>query len=247
MTKERFIELAREAGIQCPDLYLDNFMAALKKEKTQAGNYMAAYYSEFQTVHHRRPDVPAHHPKLLKEATKEMQPDRVVMLLRAFVRMRNEWFITKDWAIDAFVQNIGVVGRFVDQGIDLTRKQITKVAEGLGQADPEAMAVDLANLILQRVALDGRTNYARARQKIGELGWDALGRERGWYDLCQTLDTKNRGTLLAQLREAIKARGQRAPERQLPDPTKKHLPEPEADPARVRAIMAQAFNKKEIP
>jgi hypothetical protein len=51
----------------------------------------------------------------------------------------------------------------------------------------------------------GYTDPAGARERIGEVGWAALGGTRGWIELCQLPSYDDLPIRLAQIREAAKA------------------------------------------
>jgi hypothetical protein len=62
-------------------------------------------------------------------------------------------------------------------------------------------SIDAVNRIISAVSKFGRNNNDRAREWIGELGWETCKRFGGWEILCEVLNFDNEGTIRAQLRE----------------------------------------------
>lgn len=61
-------------------------------------------------------------------------------------------------------------------------------------------AEDVANIIIAQVGHCGYTNAGRAKEKIGELGWEVITRMGGWKHLCETLNLQNETQFRAQIR-----------------------------------------------
>lgn len=80
------------------------------------------------------------------------------------------------------------------------------VAQPLGAEQTiDMQAKLLATKINECFGVFGYTDPTGARERIGEVGWAALGGTRGWIELCH-LDSKNDLTnRLAAIREAAKA------------------------------------------
>lgn len=72
----------------------------------------------------------------------------------------------------------------------------------------------LASKINECFGVFGYTNSAGARERIGEVGWAALGGTRGWIELCQLDSMHDLTNRLAQIREAAKALMLLPPEKQ---------------------------------
>lgn len=62
-------------------------------------------------------------------------------------------------------------------------------------------AQDVANLVIAAVSSCGYTNPERAREKIGDLGWETVTRMGGWKNICETLNHENEGIYRAQIRD----------------------------------------------
>lgn len=73
------------------------------------------------------------------------------------------------------------------------------------QADTESAAVMAANVICERVALDGWTNSDRAKERMGPLAWRVVQLCGGWPQVCSMLNEKNMTQMRAQFRDAAKA------------------------------------------
>jgi hypothetical protein len=250
MTKEQFVRICNEHGVLAPDLVLEGIylevMAAVKKgQGSVVQQLIAAYIDEMKRVRGITPQVDAIVANQLKAVFKDTPAERAVELVRAFVNLPDPELAYVHWDLAKFRWSLQKCVAFLDRGIHVTRQQLNHAADPKRDEDAEALAI--VGLIMERVGKDGRTNWSRAKEKIGEIGWAAVCDFGSWGSLCSQLTDANASTIRAQLREAVRSRMKRGADRQLPDPTNKHLPEPPADPARVRAIMAQAFNKKEIP
>lgn len=73
--------------------------------------------------------------------------------------------------------------------------------------DLESQALLAVGRIIEAVARFGWTNSERAREVIGELGWQVVEREGGWQNLCGELNQDNIGMLRAQWRQTAIAVG----------------------------------------
>lgn len=61
-------------------------------------------------------------------------------------------------------------------------------------------AVDVASSIIAAISTCGYTNPARAREMIGDLGWEVVQRFGGWRNVCENSDHEQLNTMRAQLR-----------------------------------------------
>lgn len=98
------------------------------------------------------------------------------------------------------------------------RPSITEIKSAMGLAKPLSaeQTIDLqAKLLIGKIkdcfGPCGYTDPKGARERIGEVGWAALGGTRGWIELCHSPDTEIR---LAQIREIAKALMLLPPEKQ---------------------------------
>lgn len=62
-------------------------------------------------------------------------------------------------------------------------------------------AIDAVNAAIACVSKFGYTNAEAAKNKMGDLAWEAVQRFGGWKQLCETLSFENEGIIRAQLRE----------------------------------------------
>lgn len=62
-------------------------------------------------------------------------------------------------------------------------------------------AIDAVNAAIACVSKFGYTNAEAAKNKMGDLAWEAVQRFGGWKQLCETLSFDNEGIIRAQLRE----------------------------------------------
>lgn len=77
-----------------------------------------------------------------------------------------------------------------------------KLKAMIGQAvSPDDAARDASSRIIAAVAKYGWNNPDRARDYVGELGWEIVKRQGGWMNLCESLTYDNQGMLQAQWRE----------------------------------------------
>lgn len=89
---------------------------------------------------------------------------------------------------------------------------VSEIESAMGVAQPlgaeqsiDLQAKLLATKINECFGVFGYTNPHGARERIGEVGWAALGGTRGWVELCQLPSYDDLPTRLAQIREAAKA------------------------------------------
>lgn len=75
--------------------------------------------------------------------------------------------------------------------------------------DPTSEAVRLANLIISGVSKHGPNNLERAKDEVGELGWQAVRLSGGWLTVCEALTFQNRTMMIAQIRDLILSLGSR--------------------------------------
>lgn len=77
-----------------------------------------------------------------------------------------------------------------------------KLKAMIGQASsPDDFARDAASRILAAVSKYGWNNPERARDYVGELGWEIVKRQGGWMNICESLTYDNKGIYQAQWRE----------------------------------------------
>lgn len=89
---------------------------------------------------------------------------------------------------------------------------VAEIKSAMGIAAPVSAetAIDLqAKLLVATIescfGAFGYTNPAGARERIGEVGWAALGGTRGWIELCLLPSYDELPIRLAQIREAARA------------------------------------------
>ena len=89
---------------------------------------------------------------------------------------------------------------------------VSEIESAMGVTQPlgAEQTIDMqAKLISTKInecfGVFGYTNPQGARERIGEVGWAALGGTRGWVELCQLPSYDDLPTRLAQIREAAKA------------------------------------------
>ena len=104
------------------------------------------------------------------------------------------------------------------------RAQVMRHTQGNGPAVAEQVAARIAGA----VSRFGYTGAARARQYMGEVGWEACEELGGYVALCQRLKADEMGTFFAQSREICRAildRGPRQTEQRtaLPEAQQKRL------------------------
>lgn len=79
--------------------------------------------------------------------------------------------------------------------------------------DPSVSSLDdareAASLIVEAVSRHGYTNPGAARAAMGELAWQVVRRFGGWAHICETLNSRNQPTLLAQFRDIAETLGRR--------------------------------------
>lgn len=77
-----------------------------------------------------------------------------------------------------------------------------KLKAMIGQAQsPDDLSRDTASKIIAAVSKYGWNNPERARDYIGDLGWEIVKRQGGWMNLCESLTYDNQGIYQAQWRE----------------------------------------------
>jgi hypothetical protein len=59
---------------------------------------------------------------------------------------------------------------------------------------------DIASRVIGAVAKFGSYQGEKAREYIGEVGWECVKRMGGWVGICSELTEENKGTLFAQIR-----------------------------------------------
>lgn len=240
---EKFIGLCEKHGVNgSPEaieaLFLE-FTDFLKKPTVKVNEVIAAYYDEMLAVRKIKPAIPGDAANRLKASIKSMTTERACDLIRTFVHMPDEWFALKVWDLDTFRTNLNKVIMFHENKILLSRKQI-QAALPDPEKDDDADAVRIADLIIERVSRDGANNHERARARIGEIGWAAIGGARGWGDFCRSLNSNNVGTIRAQLRQSVKAQMRRPLPRDVGE-----LNQPAS--VSLESIMTKALSHMEMP
>jgi len=77
-----------------------------------------------------------------------------------------------------------------------------KVREKLAPAETEIDdGRDIASKVIGAVARFGSYQGERAREYIGEVGWECVKRMGGWVGICSELSEDNKGVLFAQVRD----------------------------------------------
>ena len=141
--------------------------------------------------------------------------------LRILERMavQSQGQIFDEYEIDHYVESLEHFGwdRVFDALRQLRKSSrklptIAEIESAMGIAAPVSAetAIDLqAKLLVATIescfGVFGYTNPAGARERIGEVGWTALGGTRGWIELCQLPSYDELPIRLAQIREAAKA------------------------------------------
>lgn len=77
-------------------------------------------------------------------------------------------------------------------------------AKVMPEINDNDQAVDAVNRIISAVSKYGYNNKDKAREYIGELGFETVTRFGGWVNFCQTLTKENEGVFRAQLKELAK-------------------------------------------
>jgi hypothetical protein len=241
MTKEQFVRICNEHGVLAPDLVLEGIylevMAAIKKgQGSVVQQLVGAYIDEMKRVRGITPQVDAIVANQLKAVFKETPAERAVELVRAFVNLPDPELAYVHWDLGKFRWSLQKCVAFLDRGIHVTRQQLNHAADPKRDEDAEAVAI--SSKIIERVSLDGRNNWQRAKERIGDVGWDALGGTRAWHDLCAQLTESNVGTMRAQLREQVKSRLRRGPS---PEPRPAL---PDGNPRKLSDVMSRALAYK---
>jgi len=98
-------------------------------------------------------------------------------------------------------------------------------------------AQDVANFVISAVSKFGYTNPTKAKEYIGDLGWEVVSRMGGWKHLCETLTLENEGMLRAQIREYTFTVSKRAKRGELE--LKPELPQPNRN--QVQKLIGETF------
>jgi len=108
----------------------------------------------------------------------------------------------KEWPRDRL---IAILGRLTTAGKFPSIDEIKRAGGDVSSlpVDERKQAVDIANRIWARLSVDGSGNPARAEDKIGPVGWEAVKRLGGWQHLCETTMVDNHGMCIAQWRDLI--------------------------------------------
>lgn len=99
---------------------------------------------------------------------------------------------------------------------------------------------EIANLIMKSISQDGYTNSERAKNKIGELGWEVVQRMGGWQHLCEVITNDNESTFRAQIRDFAETVSKKAKRGELN--TTPSLPQPENI---IQSLVAKTFKSIE--
>jgi hypothetical protein len=86
-----------------------------------------------------------------------------------------------------------------------TIAEIIERMPGQHSITPDQEATLLANRIIARIGLDGYTNPHRAREKIGEIGWQAILQSYGSWEAICGLKADQLPSARAQLEKLCKA------------------------------------------
>ena len=89
--------------------------------------------------------------------------------------------------------------------------------------NPEHDALEAVSRIIASVSNIGPYQVQKARETIGELGWEVVKAEGGWENVCQNLSEDNIGMLRAQWKNIALAKMARAKAGLVDGPS---LPEP---------------------
>lgn len=65
--------------------------------------------------------------------------------------------------------------------------------------DPIDDAREVSSLIVYAVSRHGWCNPEKAREHIGDVGWEIVKRLGGWASLCETMNTRNQSYLTTQI------------------------------------------------
>ncbi len=141
--------------------------------------------------------------------------------LRILERMavQSQGQIFDEYEIDHYVESLEHFGwdRVFDALRQLRKSSrklptIAEIESAMGIAAPVSAetAIDLqAKLLIGKIkecfGAFGYTNPAGARERIGEVGWAALGGTRGWIELCQLDSCNDLENRLVHIRDAAKA------------------------------------------
>jgi len=93
----------------------------------------------------------------------------------------------------------------------LELKYFPSIAEIRHRANPsegitdEVIANDTVSKVIQAMSKFGYTNSDKAKEFIGELGWELVTREGGWENVCRNVELDQLPIYRAQWRELIKA------------------------------------------
>jgi len=77
---------------------------------------------------------------------------------------------------------------------------IKRLCLGTDQNDEE-LAADIAGRIWGAIVDCGRPNAIAAQKRIGELGWEVVKQNGGWFSICEGATFKNQPSLMKQWRE----------------------------------------------
>lgn len=86
-------------------------------------------------------------------------------------------------------------------------KYMPKPAEIIEQVrgNENHAAIALANLVVEAIGKFGHNNAHRAKEFLGEKGWELVKREGGWESICERTTIENVSIMKAQWRELAKA------------------------------------------
>lgn len=98
--------------------------------------------------------------------------------------------------------------------------------------DDETQAIEIAGRIAEAVVKDGHVNLTRAKERIGELGWQVVQMSGGWLEVCSLESARDLNIAKAQWRKdalAVLARRKAGGRPELPPPTGQGAPKRIAD------------------
>lgn len=125
-------------------------------------------------------------------------------------RLESIYTFTKDINDENFMKSIEVIVKQENltdyiNPVKLIREHAGGEVKKSQKEKDDEDAIDATTRIFGAVPKYGYTRADKARQVIGELGWECVDRNGGWQLLCETLTLDNMGTLKAQYRETCKA------------------------------------------
>lgn len=75
----------------------------------------------------RSPDIRGKDAGMLKTLTKDLGKDRAMELVKAYLEMRDSWFLTKRHDVPTLMQNLNAISLFAQNGQSITRAEISQI------------------------------------------------------------------------------------------------------------------------